>query len=333
LPHDDASREQFLEGAAHRAHTDPVSIRVRDLIDYWGAKGRGYRVVDRIDAELRHYKLEASPDFAAAHLDSYVQLIPSRLVSEDPSQVVDEGAEVELRVSSLEAASQGVESVNPQDSIATAYTIMTFKDYSQLAVATSDRSLEGYISWESIGRANLAQSPTTVRDCTLSARTVALNDPLLPLLPEIADKNFVFVRGRDQSLSGIITAADITLEFGVLATPYLMVGEIERRLRRIVDDRFDIGTIQAAVDPTSRDRDIESAEDLTMGELARMFEPQDEWSKLGWQLDRATFLHALDEVRRLRNRLMHFDQELPTGAEMKMLESFARSLKLLARSG
>jgi hypothetical protein len=42
---------------------------------------------------------------------------------------------------------------------------------------------------------------------------------------------------------------------------------------------------------------------------ARPLEKPDRWKKLGWPLDRATFIKRLDDLRLIRNNVMHFNPE------------------------
>jgi predicted transcriptional regulator len=197
-------------------------------MSWFGARRRGYKVVERMRRELRQAGLRTEPDFASAHVDSSVRLI-SRLHQDGQSDVLqlDEMPDVQLRVSSLAAATNGVAHVAPDDTIEVACTKMSFNDFSQLDVLSGPRSLKGFISWETIGRRGLTNEPVYVRDATRrDAKVVGLDDPLLPILGTIAEANFVFVRNNNQTLAGILTAADITLEFQSTAGPYLLMGKL-----------------------------------------------------------------------------------------------------------
>jgi hypothetical protein len=58
---------------------------------------------------------------------------------------------------------------------------------------------------------------------------------VLPALSVISAHDFVLVQDRDATVSGIVTAADMTLGFGWLAKPFLLLlGEVERRLRGLL---------------------------------------------------------------------------------------------------
>ena len=321
-------RKARLAEAHSRAENRPESVYVRDLMSWFGASRRGYKVVDRMRAELRRAGLKTEPDFASAHIDSKVRLVLRQPTGADEQDSVEE-PDVQLRVSSLASASSGVVSVAPNEAIEVACSKMSVHDYSQLAVLSGPRSLKGFISWETIGLNRIASEPQHVADAMHPRPVVVeLDEPLLPRLSTVAESNFVFVRASDSTLAGIITAADITEEFRTLAGPYLLLGEIERRLRRLVDGVCTKDEVAAGIEDSDR-REIDGVEDLTLGELTRLFERPDIWDRFGWRLHKATFTDRLHEVRNVRNDLMHFAEEAPSQEEQAVLSGFARFLSSL----
>ena len=77
-------------------------------------------------------------------------------------------------------------------------------------------------------------------------------------------------------------------------------------------------------------RGIQSFDDLEMGDYQRVLENPDRWAKLRWPLDRATFIKRLDELRVVRNNVMHFNPE-PVPADA--VEKLRYVLKLLRDFG
>jgi restriction system protein len=321
------SRTALMEAAALRASTDPVQLPIRELIGYWNAYGRGHRVRTRIREDLRHGGLQTDPDFGVGHIDNIVRLVPFDVgVEVEPAEALER--EESLRVGALKAATQTVLTVNPQASIPEAMTLMALHDYSQLGVAASSRSFMGAITWESIGFARMTGEPTEVRQATVPAERVKLTDDLLPLLPMIAQAGFVFVLKRDETLSGIVTAADLTLEFGDLARPFFLLGEIERRLRGVMDKRFTAEELAGAQLPGD-DREITEAENLTLGEIIRLLEAPANWGRLEWTIDRSVFVSRLDEIRELRNGVMHFSSDLPSAQDVEKMAHFLNLLRAI----
>jgi hypothetical protein len=66
--------------------------------------------------------------------------------------------------------------------------------------------------------------------------------------------------------------------------------------------------------------------DLTLGDIARLVSSDDRWKRLGLELDRKEFLAGLDEVRTIRNDVMHF---VSIGLESKKIDALRKFVKLL----
>ena len=60
---------------------------------------------------------------------------------------------------------------------------------------------------------------------------------------------------------------------------------------------------------TDGTRSIRSFDDLDMGDYQRSLENPGSWAKLGWPLDRVAFVKRLDELRGVRNDVMHFNPD------------------------
>jgi hypothetical protein len=123
--------------------------------------------------------------------------------------------------------------------------------------------------------------------------------------------------------------ADLSLEFASLARPFFSIGEIERRLRRIIGEKYDQGDMESVRAPDDVDREVRSADDLTFGEYLRLLEEPDRWAKLRWSIDRATFIAALNDVREVRNEVMHFSPDPLSSDQVLVLTNFIKLLKTL----
>jgi restriction system protein len=318
------TREELVAAASDRAGDDPVVLTVRQLLSLWNAQARGAIVVSSVRNDLEEAGLITDPDFASGYIDNHVRIVRApqdRATEPGPPQ------EVSLKVGHLRAASQEVLVVRPDDSLARAQTLMILHDYSQLGVASTSRSVQGAITWETIGRKSISAELSCARDAMVPAEEVEFDQDLLPLLPTIANAGYVLVRGRDRTLSGIVTAADVTVEFDALASPFFLLGEIERRLRLVVDEHFTPEELSDFRQPSDTGRSIGSAEDLSLGEISRLIEKPDVWERLHWRADRVTFTDFMHEVRSVRNRLMHFSPDLPSELEVAQMRNLLAFLK------
>jgi CBS domain-containing protein len=315
----------------------PVEITIRELISYVNAERRGARVIEDIQAALDRHRLVTEPPFTSGWIDSSVAIQPAVLGPGDQSPLPEVGRtdaseppEVTLTVSSLKAATRDPVSIEQSSGLELARALMLRHDYSQLAVMAGPRRLVGAISWESMARAAIHNRDFTLRDATVPATSVAPDNDLIALIPTIIDQGFVFVVRSDHTLGGIVTTADLSSQFGTVAKPFLLIGEIERRLRLVLSAHFEPSELADVRDPGDTGRTITSVNDLTIGEIARCIESRDNWQRLGWPVDRVEFVHALGAVRDVRNEVMHFSPDPLTPAEESALQNFVGWLRVMA---
>jgi CBS domain-containing protein len=228
-----------LREAAHKLEKDEVlsPITVRELLRYFGASRRGIYIVEEILDALSSLNLKTEPDFRDEWIDAELRLVlasPSEKSTEGaapnaaddasgggadnqgPTQGGGEAAprDPTFRIGALDAANCGVISVKPDDLLSLAITRMLATDYSQLPVMTNQRNVKGIISWSSIGAGLMRNSKgTAVRDQMEKAYIVDIDEALLDALPIIVERGYVLVKGLDASITGIVTAADVSMEF------------------------------------------------------------------------------------------------------------------------
>jgi CBS domain-containing protein len=237
--------------------------------------------------------------------------------------------EVSLTVRNLKSATSGVKCVQRNHNLLLARAYMLRFDYSQLAVMAGKRQLVGAVSWDSMALAAIRDPEFTLADATIPARAVELDDDLIELIPVIADKGFVFVTGQDRELSGIVTTADLSMQFRTLAGPFLVIGEIERRLRLTLSNHFSVSELAQVRDPADTNRTIDSVNDLTLGETLRMLENPDNWDRLNWPVERAEFVNALNDVKSIRNEVMHFSPDPLSSDQEEALTNFVGWLRAM----
>ncbi|WP_131765799.1 CBS domain-containing protein [Candidatus Protofrankia californiensis] len=336
--------ESFLDDAASRRRTNFVQISIRDLLGKWGAKRRGVAIVEKISGDLDEKGLITDPPFTDGWIDTEVRLIPTNTIETEDSTVGKSQEkvavqplgerqqnlrEVALRVRSLRSSSGKICSVPPDADIQTAQSLMMQGDYSQLAVTSGKRDLRGAVSLESIAQAQMVRDVKHATDACVPAQVVELDDDLLALIPRIIEAGFVFVRDLDKSISGIVTTADLSAEFATLATPFFLVGEIERRLRRAIDLHFSPEELKLIRNEADGTRTVQSADDLTVGEYVRLLGNPANWERLSWKADRKIFIETLEEFRNVRNEIMHFSPDPIEEDRIDRLRYLIRWLRLI----
>jgi hypothetical protein len=156
--------------------------------------------------------------------------------------------------------------------------------------------------------------------------------PIRDAIPVILSHDCVLVRNVSRSVTGIVTAADICVQYERLTGPFLFLGEIETNLRRLIGRKVTREDLLAAKDPNDANRVIEDLADLSLGEAVRLLNNPAIWRKLELAIDRVQFGAKLESVRRARNSVMHFDPEGITDEVARELSEFARALRELLRA-
>src|SRR5439155_10989782 len=96
----------------------------------------------------------------------------------------------------------------------------------------------------------------TVRDCMEPAHVVERDASLFSAIEAIVRNDYVLVRHPDNRIGGIVTTADLSVQFRELAEPYLLIGEIENHLRHIIARRFAADELRAIRDPSDEGREV-----------------------------------------------------------------------------
>lgn len=321
----------------------PPRITVRQLLQYFGFQRRGFLKAFIVQQALDALGIATDPPFLGVWIDAEISFIPKK--SEEtpssgtsgkaaPEETVDptgESYDPTYRIGLLAAANQAIVSVNPDDDLSTAVTRMLNNDYSQLPVMRTERDLKGIISWASIGsRMALKQRCSSVRDSMEThVQMVNASASLFSVIPIIVEYNYVLVNGSDNKITGIVTASDLSLHFQQLSGPFLLLREIEQHIRKMISSKLSIDDLKLALDPSDQ-KEVSSVNDLTLGEYVRIFQNPDLWDKLGLDgLSRSEFASTLDDIRTIRNDVMHFDPDPLESEDLRKLTSFARFLQRL----
>lgn len=327
--------ERLREARKRADECHPEEVSVRELLSLWGAKGRGDQI-SRIEADLANHGLVTSPSFRKVTLDATVRLVVAagdveenmaRPVGPSSPIVSDEDtadSPVGLTVGNLPSALGGLKSVAPNASFDEAVTKMLLNDFSQLAVLNGPRNLRGAITWQSIAHARHADTHAKLSDAIMpDAVAVSYDKELIDVLPDLQRAGFVFVRDQEGVIAGIVTTTDVVQAYGEMAMPFFQIGELDRSLRRIIARNFDLDAVAALCN-----RRIRSFDDLSIGEYQRVLDDSGVWTKLGWPLYRPAFIERLNEIRRIRNDVMHFNPDPPPVDTIDKLRKINRLLRL-----
>lgn len=322
------ARDAIKSGAA----PSPKLLTVRDLLRLSGYARRGSGVVSEIRNALEKHGLRTLPDFESTWIDGEISVeldlesangsVLSEVTVEDPT----------VRIDALAAAHRAPTVVDPDSPLHAATTLMLLNDYSQLPVTKNCRKIQGMISWKSIGsRLSSGVECNLVRHCmNPEVKEVRLRSPLLDAVADIASHGYTLVRGAADEIVGIVTTSDLSGEFLELASPFLLIGEIERYLHILAHGRFTREELQAAL---PEGLTASGTADLTLGGYCRLLQNPEHWDKLRLQFSRGEFIRRLEDVRRIRNDVVHFRPDGLAPENLQVLQGLVAFLRHLARMG
>ena len=303
----------------HGFAPDSPILTPREFTSWFGYARRGPVFNQQVREKLVSLGLRTEPDFGDAGADQSISLFDSSITEPPPDAT--------LYVHSLDAANNKPCSLKPDDELSKAITTMASNDYSQMPVMTTPRQLKGIITWKSIGSSARITGDRVRHSMDTSVHVIDGRRPLFEAVDIIAEHGYVLVRGRDSSITGIVTATDLNNQLLQLTEAFLLVGEIESHIRRIIHGRF---TREEVVNATHFDKRnaINHIGDLGFGDYCRILEKPELWDRLELQDDRDTFVRQLDEVRLIRNDVMHFNlgrSSVNTIGKLRTLAPFFRS--------
>jgi predicted transcriptional regulator len=343
-------RHEFLKKAREAAEEGkPLVVSVRTLLGQWGVNAREHRVSRHIEADLDNHALLTRPNFLKVSLDDDVTLVavqpelsmaepqlesaapgvaPS--VTSDPvTPETNAHAEIGLTLGNVMSSARKLVFVKPTATFAEAMTLMLMNDYSQLPVLQNKYKCVGAVTWRSIAYAQMKDASAPFSAAIVKKVTVESYDrDLHHLLPVIQAEDFVVVTDDLNVVSGIVTTADVVGLYGERTLPFLLIGELDQELRQVMSN-IDIDVIRAVCPSTTGDA-VKSHDDMTMGQYQQVLANPECWAMIGWALDRSAFIARLDELRRIRNDVMHFN---PDGVPDDTVDHLRHMLALIREFG
>jgi CBS domain-containing protein len=313
----------------------PEHVTVRELLSWFNSQRRGNWISAYIRNELQQHGLVTNPDFQGAYIDETLAFepTPSATTAEDCKGAArqDEPPDPTYRIGKLVSANTPPVTVSPDDTVEKAVSLMLTNDFSQLPVMTNSREVKGVISWSSLGGRLVNGSVCEyVRQCMDKHEEISSDVSLFAAIRTIVANQYVLVRNSHKEISGIVTTSDLSVQFQQLGEPFLLIGEIENYIRRMLQKKFTQEELAAVKDPTDADREVGAASDLSFGEYRMLLEEPQRWKKLGIFIDRKVFIEKLEEIRRIRNDVMHFDPDGIPDSDLKVLRDFVSFLQRLA---
>jgi CBS domain-containing protein len=222
--------------------------------------------------------------------------------------------------------------IRQRDPIKAALELMVMNDFTLLPVVDSSGLLSGIISEQSVmrtyyhadGMVNLLQLP--VAHCEEDARTIKYSDRLAMALRLLEDSYAVIIV-EDDKPQRIITDYDTNRFFRDFSEDLIKVEKIEGQLRTYLEavfpdekSRKDAARIAKKEFARTERRTGESSDWLQFIDYIRIIDNDKNWPYFSSAFEsRDLFYYLIDQVRRIRNQLAHFD-ERPSAAQRDVLQ-------------
>jgi hypothetical protein len=142
---------------------------------------------------------------------------------------------------------------------------------------------------------------------------------------------YALVRDRGK-ITGIVTVSDLSEQFKELSEPFLVLHQIENHLRALIQNRIpedELKNLKVAANFEPNRQEVHSVFDLAFGDYLWLLRGSENWERFGLRVDRGVFHRELDEVRKIRNDVMHFDPDPITSEQLSKLRGFAKLLRTL----
>jgi CBS domain-containing protein len=244
---------------------------------------------------------------------------------------LSEPSDPTFRIGSLPAANKKLTTVGQDDDLKKAITKMLLRDYSQLPIMHGERTVKRMISWKSIAsRYAIGGECQKVQHCREDAQVIDANGILFDAIPTIVKHGYVLVRDQKENrITGIVTASDLSLQFQQLAEPFLLLREIELHIRQLLQDKVTADDLESLASSDDSAPKPKSISELSFGAYVRLLQRPQVWTNLSLNIDQASLTTHLEEVRQIRNDVMHFDPDPMTSIQLETLKDAAKFMQQL----
>lgn len=227
---------------------------------------------------------------------------------------------------------QVVAVVAPTTKVSEALQTMKKMGYSQLPVVEGDAVL-GTFSYRSLaeGAVRLGKLKTKIGDFPVEefvekAEFARVTDEFNAIFDWLDRDSAVFI-GEPDRLQGIVTAIDVLRYLYCVASPFVLIAEIELALRALislaVDDELLITCAKVTLASKYGDDKIPmTVSEMEFNDYIQLVGHGDNWKHFAHSFGgmRETVRAKLEDIRDLRNNIFHFKRELTLEDHQKLAQ-------------
>ena len=231
------------------------------------------------------------------------------------------------RLNSVIPEDQNVLSVAPDDSVVDALRKLKEFNFAQLPVVVGKEVL-GLFSYRSFanavvgngtstnGKKALEPSAMLVEDCLEKPIFARVTDEFTDLFDNIDRCDAVLV-GEPNRLQGIVTAMDILRYLYAVASPFVLIAEVELALRALIEMAVDASTLSACAAESltakyAAGKLPTKLHDMTFNDYIQIVSHGRNWIYFHPVLggDRGRTRARLEQIRDIRNVIFHFKRDI-----------------------
>ncbi len=213
---------------------------------------------------------------------------------------------------------------SPETLVDEALKVMQEHNFSHVPVVAGDEVL-GVFSFRSFAK-GIAQLPEKEREPLLlpveefleKLKFAQITDELTALLDEFNTKDAMLV-GTESMLQGIVTTIDALQYFYNVASPYVLVREIELAIRELIRASVNAEELKESIDISLHQHYGKSSapfpsclEDMTLNDYVMLLRYKGNWEKFkpAFGGTTNTVYAKLEPLPSLRNNVFHFKRDL-----------------------
>jgi predicted transcriptional regulator len=183
-----------------------VHVTPRELFMFFDFEKRTEGNRRYVDEFLNDNQVEVIPGYMTTGMDEQIALRYKKTARSRTN--IDPIKKIRM----LESANTPPITVTREAKLKEAITLMMMHDISQLPVVSGTRTVQGVISWETIGFGlnNGSDSELVVDFIQNDVTILDQETPLLDAISDILKKGFVLVQRADKTLCGIVTLTDLS---------------------------------------------------------------------------------------------------------------------------
>ncbi|MFC6858960.1 CBS domain-containing protein [Zunongwangia atlantica] len=296
------------------------------LFDFYEKRTSGN--VWRINEYLEKQKMVVVPNYQGGWIDDEVTLKEKDKARIINGETFEEKFDPINRLSVLKAAAKTPISISRDASLKKAYHILWKHEFTQVPIMNNEREVLGVVSWQSLAKGLIAgKESDCVKDfMTNDFEIIDDETPLFDAIKSVIRRGVAFVRDKEKKIKGPVTPSDLSEEFIEQIEPYILLEQIENFIRLILHDKIILEDLLKLLTIEDENRKIESISDMTFGEYLRVIENDEMWDILKLPFVKADFTNELDEIRKIRNGVMHFHPDKISEEDLIQLRKMSKFL-------